>query len=64
MNMNKVFLVLFMLLIESSEAVKCYECTACDITSNTMTCEGKYCTKTPVEADSGAFYVVYGSIPF
>jgi len=58
-----VFAVLVMLLIESSEAVKCYDCGACEITSNTMTCEGKFCIKQTIAA-GGAFHVVYGSIPF
>ena len=57
-KITSLLLVVVMLgvFIQSSHAVKCYECPNCDPGPDTATCEGKVCTKI-ITAAAGAFTV-------
>ena len=57
-KMTSLLLVLVMLaaFIQSSHAVKCYECLGCDPGPDTPTCEDKVCKRVTVAA--GAFTVL------
>ena len=51
-----LMVVMLAVFIQSSHAVKCYECMGCDPGPDTKTCEGEVCSKITVAASAFAVY--------